>query len=306
MQAFDSDVLLPEYESQWQWVQGAILRNRLPQALLLVGSSKDALSSFVKKIASLRFCAEKSTVACGQCHHCKMIHRSEHPDIHWIKPDKAGSALKVEQIRQLQNLVYQHPRSAVSQLFILESAERMSPSVANALLKILEEPPESSAFILLAGHLSTLLPTIISRCQLLRFDDRIKKNNLLQADTLLLSGLEVEFIDSVMGDLVALLSRKTIPVLVAARWKDHEFKNVLNLLYLIFSQLIYLSVQSELATGRLSAHLNQLLTQLTPNVMLLQLSRITLLLQKINHNVNINQNLAIEGLCIQLVNTESR
>ncbi|KTD19484.1 hypothetical protein [Legionella israelensis] len=304
MQIFDATPLLPEHHNQWQQIQQAILKKRLSQALLLIGSTDCSLPQFVKKLISLSFCVANTSEPCMKCHHCRMIHKAEHPDVHWIKPDKPGNGLKIEQIRQLQGLAYQTPQCAASQFFVLEAAERMNPSVANALLKILEEPSEHSFFVLVAEHLSSLLPTVISRCHILRFHKNIKNNELLQLANHLFalnSEPESSLIVSVLDDLIELLIGKTIPTLIAIRWKDHEFKDLLELLSLVFSQLIYLLIQNQKATGTYDKYLNQLLPLVNLHRMFLQLSKITSLLQKISHNVNINQSLAIEDLCIHLI-----
>jgi DNA polymerase-3 subunit delta' len=84
-----------------------------------------------------------------------------------IEPD--GATVKIEQIRTLEADAALVPYEAQWKVFILNSAERMTEQAANALLKTLEEPARGTMFILLTGTVSALLPTIVSRCQIVTF-----------------------------------------------------------------------------------------------------------------------------------------
>ncbi len=115
---------------------------------------------------------------CGTCPSCKKIITGNHPDILHIKP--AGSAIKIDQIRSLRNTLSLKPYEARHRVAILERAQEMTIPAFNALLKILEEPPERTTIILIANKSSDLLPTIVSRCQQIRFapapDDQIARS----------------------------------------------------------------------------------------------------------------------------------
>lgn len=106
--------------------------------------------------------------ACGQCRSCKKILSANHPDIHWISP--GGNYIKVDQIRMLCQRLALKPYEAKNRLAIIESAHSLNPEAGNTLLKILEEPPEKTIFILLARQSTELLPTIVSRCRHIRFN----------------------------------------------------------------------------------------------------------------------------------------
>jgi len=104
---------------------------------------------------------------CGSCPACRKIITGEHPDILSIQP--AGNALKIDQIRSLCDTLALKPYDARYRFAILEKAQAMTLPAANALLKMLEEPPARTTLILIANKPSDLLPTIFSRCQHLRF-----------------------------------------------------------------------------------------------------------------------------------------
>jgi DNA polymerase-3 subunit delta' len=111
---------------------------------------------------------------CGSCTACRKIHSGNHPDIIHIGP--SGSLIKIDQVRNLCNTLAMKPYEARFRIVILADAHAMNPAAGNALLKILEEPPERTILILTAGQAFDLLPTIVSRCQHIRFNPISRKN----------------------------------------------------------------------------------------------------------------------------------
>ena len=105
--------------------------------------------------------------ACGRCRACKKIKSANHPDVLHLKP--SGDITKVKQIRELLDTLALRPFEAKTRVVILQDAHTLNPSAGNALLKALEEPPADTIFILTTGELSGLMPTIVSRCQNVRF-----------------------------------------------------------------------------------------------------------------------------------------
>lgn len=105
---------------------------------------------------------------CGGCRACKKIASASHPDVYRLSP--AGSYLKVDQIRELGQRLSLKSNEARIRVAIIEAAHTLNPEAGNTLLKVLEEPPEKTLFILLARQASELLPTIVSRCRHIRFN----------------------------------------------------------------------------------------------------------------------------------------
>ncbi len=105
---------------------------------------------------------------CGYCRSCRKIKSDNHPDIIRIKP--SGAFIKIDQIRGCCDTLAMKPYEARVRVVIISDAHAMNPSAGNALLKMLEEPPDSSILILTACQTSDLLPTIVSRCQHIRFN----------------------------------------------------------------------------------------------------------------------------------------
>lgn len=296
--------LLPLHDKQWRQFQQIIARQRLSQALLLVADSNCEIDRFIHRLMALRFCNKASTEPCMQCQHCRLIQADQHPDVHWIAPEKAGGALKIDQIRQLQIQAYKTPKIANSQFFVLKATERMNKSTANALLKVLEEPSAYTQFILIAEHLSTLLPTIISRCQQWHFVYPLEGNDLL---ALLNSypeasgiGVISQNMPDILDNLIQLFTKESIPTLIAKKMAGYEFKELLWLLSLIYSQLIQLLMLKKQASGLHSQALNRLLAIAKVDLLFNQLAKITSLQRKMSHNLNSNQTLALEDLFIHL------
>ncbi|MGB5986817.1 MAG: DNA polymerase III subunit delta' [Desulfobacterales bacterium] len=120
--------------------------------------------------------------ACGVCLPCRQIQAGQYPDV--IRIDPTGTQIKIGQIRELLSTLAMKPYGEGLRLVMVTDAAAMNPSAANALLKILEEPPERTVLILMTVQADGLLPTIRSRCQEIRLaplpEDYIRK--LLQAD----------------------------------------------------------------------------------------------------------------------------
>jgi DNA polymerase-3 subunit delta' len=109
---------------------------------------------------------ERNLWPCGQCRSCQKILNGSHPDILLIKP--TGSLIKIDQVRSLIQKLTLKPYEAMQRSVIICDADSMNPEAGNALLKILEEPPDRTTIILTAGQVSDLLPTIVSRCMHIR------------------------------------------------------------------------------------------------------------------------------------------
>ncbi len=108
------------------------------------------------------------SVPCGQCVSCRKITSGNHPDVLHIQPQ--GNLIRIDQIRALGRTLAMKPYEARYRVVMISDAHRMNPESANALLKMLEEPPEQTLLVLTASETADLLPTVVSRCQLVRFN----------------------------------------------------------------------------------------------------------------------------------------
>ncbi len=105
---------------------------------------------------------------CGICRSCQRIEKMAHPDLHIIQSQEMGGVLKVDEIRELQHSLSLTPYEAQFRVALILRFEEANLSTANALLKTLEEPSSRVVMILTADNSEMLLPTIVSRCEVLR------------------------------------------------------------------------------------------------------------------------------------------
>jgi DNA polymerase-3 subunit delta' len=138
-------------------------RGQMPQALLLAGPRHVGKSTLGRFLVQSLNC-QGSPRPCGQCLSCRKIISGNHPDVRIFDSD--DDAIKIEQIRALQRELSLSPHESQYRAALLCNFERATTSAANALLKTLEEPAEQVVLILTVIDPSRLLPTIVSRCQM--------------------------------------------------------------------------------------------------------------------------------------------
>ena len=147
-------------------VVNSLRENRLPHALLIegdVGTGRHTLAHFIAKA----IVCEAKTVPCGECRGCNAAESSNHPDITVIAPQENKKNIAVSQIRDLKAETVIKPHQAKAKVFVIDFADTMNDQSQNALLKVLEEPPAATYFILIAESKASFLETVISRCVVL-------------------------------------------------------------------------------------------------------------------------------------------
>lgn len=158
---------------------------RLPGALLFTGEEGVGKKLFALELARALNCPNaKGNQGCGGCGPCKRIAKfnypsgseaeefkgiiwSDHPDVGMVVAPKR--LLVVDQMRHIEREANFRPFEGKARVFLIEDADKLNDSSANALLKVLEEPPHTSHIVLLTSRPAMLLPTILSRCQMIRF-----------------------------------------------------------------------------------------------------------------------------------------
>lgn len=162
-----------------------VANGRVPNALLFTGPEGVGKKQFAMELARNLVCTNRNgRGACGDCAVCHRVGEfvipvfekgdesdfvffSQHPDVGIIVPFRRN--LRIGAVRALDREAHYRPYEAEARVFIVEDADKMNDSASNALLKTLEEPPSTSHIILIASRADTLLPTIRSRCQTIRF-----------------------------------------------------------------------------------------------------------------------------------------
>jgi DNA polymerase-3 subunit delta' len=143
---------------------------RLPHALLLAGPAQIGKRTLATALAAALICTAEQK-PCGHCRACRLTAQGVHPDVRLVAADDSErgreGVLKIDQIRAVQREASLAPMEAPRKVFILRELERANLPAANALLKTLEEPPAQVVLLLTSARPHALLPTIISRCQVL-------------------------------------------------------------------------------------------------------------------------------------------
>jgi len=160
--------------AQFSWQRRAaellshsLRNNRLAHAYLFAGPKGSGKKQMALHLAKSLFCQERDADACGSCLACRRIEAGNHPDVRLLSPD--GASIKIDQIRDLQKEMAMRAVESRHKVYIMEHVEKMTAQAANSLLKFLEEPPAGVLAVLLTENSHAVLPTILSRCQMVPF-----------------------------------------------------------------------------------------------------------------------------------------
>ena len=177
-------------------LQSAIKNNRLSHAYLFVGPDGVGKRLIAKTLAKTLNCQKGDIDSCDECRNCIRIDLNEYPDVKVIEP--TGTSIKIEKMREIRREASFKPLEGKKKVYIIQEASAMTQPAANSLLKTLEEPQGETLFILTTSNIHGLLPTIISRCQLVRFrplstkvieDFLIKKRGITNDEAYMASNL---------------------------------------------------------------------------------------------------------------------
>ena len=156
-------------------------RGRLSQAYLFVGPDGIGKQQFARRLAQCLLCqspGQDQIEACGECAGCRPFLASAHPDFLFVGLPEGKRELPIAAIagsderRGQEGLCHDlsiRPLAGSRKVALINDADTMTEPCANAFLKSLEEPPERAVLFLIASNLDAVLPTIRSRCQLVRF-----------------------------------------------------------------------------------------------------------------------------------------
>lgn len=166
-------------------------RGEFRHAYLFSGAPGLGRRTLALRFAQALNCSTPSApgIPCGTCRDCKQIEGMRHPDINIIQADSEGGTLKVDQVREVQRALSLKPYQVNYRVALFLRFHEANDNAANALLKTLEEAPAHAVLILTADNPEQLLPTILSRCEIIRL--RPLPVTMIEAD-LIERGVETE------------------------------------------------------------------------------------------------------------------
>lgn len=159
-------------------LRSAVRSGRVSHAYLFVGPPDVGRRTAAIAFAQLLNCERADGDACGQCRSCTLIASGQHPDVRVVDvehgrlldpDDTTKTGIGIKQILALRREVVYPPYQGRWKVYVFAGVESMTTEAANSLLKVLEEPPERVVIILITESTVPLLPTVVSRCQLVRF-----------------------------------------------------------------------------------------------------------------------------------------
>lgn len=155
---------VPGQEKVKEMFARALRERTLSHAYLLSGPEGLAKTAFARELAVALVSA---CGGCGACAECERARRGIHPDLHVV--EREGDLIRFEQVGPVIADLGLKPFSGSRRVWIIPEVEYLHPAAANKLLKSVEEPPDYVYFLLVTDRLERVLPTIVSRCQLVEF-----------------------------------------------------------------------------------------------------------------------------------------
>lgn len=164
------DRQLPWHDDLWQQVMRARQARRMAHGLLVCGPPGVGKRRFAERLAQALLCHAPTAAgdACGQCAGCRQWQAGSHPDVSTLVPAQADAPIRVDAMRAFTTRLQLTAQYDSGRLGWIDPAQALNTAAANSLLKTLEEPPAGTHLILIADQTDRLLPTIRSRCRLVR------------------------------------------------------------------------------------------------------------------------------------------
>jgi len=155
------------HQKQWDFLKKRFESNQLSHAYLFAGPEEIGKRKFALELIKMINCQGNDEK--GECQNCKLIENEKHPDVLMVEVKKDKSEIEISQIREVQQFLSLKPYYSSFKAVIIDEAQKMNQEAQSCFLKTLEEPKGRTILILISSRPEILLPTILSRCQLIKF-----------------------------------------------------------------------------------------------------------------------------------------
>lgn len=198
-----------------------IKTNRLQHAYIFEGVAGTGKYEMARWIAQRLYCQKPTDDGspCLDCNQCFRIQQGEHPDVTTLQPD--GQTIKVDQVRAIKEEFSKSGMETRRKILIVEDMEKMTTNAANSLLKFIEEPEGEITIMLLTTEVQQLLPTIVSRAQIIHFPIRDIKIRI--------EDIQEKGIPSEAATIIAYLTQDTDQAIVI--YESEEFSSIVEVVW---------------------------------------------------------------------------
>lgn len=264
-----------------------ISSHRLPHAVVLESKNVKMAKSVAKEIAKACVCSSDNLRPCGRCSNCIKATEGIHPDIYTVNITDKKQAVGVGEIRTMIGDCYIKPNEAPNKVYFI--FDKMTTEAQNALLKILEEPPQNVQFILVSESSSILLQTVLSRSTLFKIgevasDEKSEKEK--QADEL-------------AADIAAAIPKNTeLPLLIATGKLVNDKQLTLMVLERLSVILNTALEEKYIPSGNQPQYINDMVRTLRKRSMVKLLDVVSK--SQVMLSQNCNMNLLVTWLCANI------
>ncbi|HHW56315.1 MAG TPA: DNA polymerase III subunit delta' [Clostridia bacterium] len=304
-----------------------ISQNKISNAYLFVGEEGLGKRFMAEYFAMMVNCKGEGVKPCFKCSSCVKMLNKNHPDVFFIDPE--GDSIKVETPRYITNEINIKPYESYKKIFIIDKVNKMTIAAQNAFLKTLEEPPLYGLFILITPQPEGLLPTIVSRCNMIRFNKEnenvikeylmgeynipekeaktlahIADGNFEEADKLV-SKEYLDFRKNTLEEIEKIFKMKEFEVLDEFWFFDKNKENIEEILKIFLSyvrDLLIFKVTKDTTFIRNIDFLDRI-QKLESKLTVKKLSTIINRIEQFNSQLhsNVNYQLAVENLLLDIV-----
>ncbi len=160
-----------------KYLKHSVAEDNISHGYIFEGPNSIGKLELALVFAQSILCDKFDNEPCNNCNACIKINSSNHPDIHIL--DFKDKTIKKESVDEIIESIYIRPYESKKKVYIVNNSQNMTLQAANTFLKTLEEPPKDTVIILLTTNSNLLIPTVVSRCQLIKFKN-VSKNEIIK------------------------------------------------------------------------------------------------------------------------------